>query len=652
MRLVCFLAAATATGATGAASSSLKFASSIGTNMVLQQAPQRSAVWGYTNSTAPVTVRLLAAGTSVPIATVAAVVAPVTGVPGAALSWKAVLPSRAAATGPGGVALAHTLVAAQGSSSINITNVLFGETWVCSGQSNMAFLLENTFNGSLLVQDANNWPEVRLFTTAKTTSAAPLLELLRVEQPWAIANNVSVSDDGSRVSVGAGAGAGLGVGDDNWLYMSAVCYLYGLGVHKALGVPVGLMNTNWGGTAIQDWSSAEAMAACTHKSSSDGDDQPPLRVATHLFNAMVSPLLNHSIAGVVWWQGESNGGAPVPYGCQMPALVADWRVKWHAASEGRTAADFPFGVVQLAGCPDDADSLGGVPIRVFQTGGSGVVPPAMHLPNALMPNTFLATAYDLGDATSPFGAVHIRYKQDVADRLVAAGLRQAYNQSTSYTGPVFARAEVAGVAGTGMEPAVTLYFNNTGAQGLALRAMNVSLAHPQTNWSGATPFEVCTAPGGGVDPRVTCAGAGALAAGEDLDVANMTLEAAVAWCTANASCAGLTARAGGGGGGCGATGVQKVYFKRAIEGRNTDADWVSFTKGTPCALMSRFDGWSQPAKTTVSADGRSVVLSGLPGPVAAVRFAWRSYPCEYKQCGLYSAAEHLPPPPFYAAIDA
>lgn len=274
--------------------------------------------------------------------------------------------------------------------------------WVCSGQSNMAFLLENAFNGTQLVQEANDYPEIRLFTTAKTTSAEPLTELIRVEQPWSVANNLSVSDDGK---------LGVAVGDDDWLYMSAVCYLYGRGLHKALGVPVGLLNTNWGGTVIQDWSSAEAMARCASTTGLTTTGETPVGVATHLFNAMISPLLNHTIAGVIWWQGESNGGAPVPYGCQMPALVADWRQKWFAGSDGRTASDFPFGVVQLAGCPDDTDSLAGVPIRVFQTGGGATVSPPMHLPNRLMPNTFMATAYDLGDATSPFGAVHIRYKQ-------------------------------------------------------------------------------------------------------------------------------------------------------------------------------------------------------------------------------------------------
>jgi len=92
----------------------------------------------------------------------------------------------------------------------------------------------------VVVQDANNYPDLRFMTTRKTRSASPQRELHGVELPWSVSSNVSVSDDGK-----------LGrqdVGDDNWLYMSAVCYLYGRNLHIARGVPVGLLNSNWGGT--------------------------------------------------------------------------------------------------------------------------------------------------------------------------------------------------------------------------------------------------------------------------------------------------------------------------------------------------------------------------------------------------------------------
>ena len=107
----------------------------------------------------------------------------------------------------------------------------------------MAFLLENAFNGSELVQDANNPPHLRMMTTRKTTAGAPLRDLLGpLPLPWAVSRNVSVSDDGKAQ---LGAGSSTGSADDNWLYMSAVCYLFGLNIHKARGYPVGLINSNW-----------------------------------------------------------------------------------------------------------------------------------------------------------------------------------------------------------------------------------------------------------------------------------------------------------------------------------------------------------------------------------------------------------------------
>lgn len=136
-----------------------------------------------------------------------------------------------------------------------------------------------------------------------------------------------------------GSGVGAGSSDDDWLYMSATCYLYGLHLHKALKVPVGLLNTNWGGTIIQSWTTPAALTQC-------GDSTA--MQASHLYNAMIAPLLNQTIKGAVWWQGESNGGAPVKYGCQLPAMIEQWRQGWHAGSNGQTAADFPFGVVQLS----------------------------------------------------------------------------------------------------------------------------------------------------------------------------------------------------------------------------------------------------------------------------------------------------------------
>jgi len=163
----------------------------------------------------------------------------------------------------------------------------------------MAFLVEMAFGGQELVQDANNHPEIRYMTTRKLTAASPLSELGQetnlgswvdgLALKWSVASNVSISDTSS------------GANDDDWLYMSAVCYLFGKNLQQALGVPVGLINTNWGGTMIQDWTPEAAIAQC-----SKGLKAPraPL-VSSHLFNAMIAPLMNVTVKGAVWYQGPT-----------------------------------------------------------------------------------------------------------------------------------------------------------------------------------------------------------------------------------------------------------------------------------------------------------------------------------------------------------
>ena len=206
------------------------FAGSFGSHMVLQRAPQRAVLWGFTDSSGGAV--SIALGTMVVLASLRPYNA-------SALTWRAVLPPTAAANGTDGAPVAHTLrLLKNGSVRAQLDDVLFGDVWVCSGQSNMAFLLEMDMDGARLVQEANRHPSLRFFTTRKLTSRVPLPELPCVsgdadpggctEAAWSVSSNLSVSDHRGAPSL-----------DDDWLYMSAVCYLYGLELLTALGVPVG-----------------------------------------------------------------------------------------------------------------------------------------------------------------------------------------------------------------------------------------------------------------------------------------------------------------------------------------------------------------------------------------------------------------------------
>lgn len=464
MQLIWFFAGATI------AAGSPTFAASYGDHMVLQQAPFQAVVWGFAPAKEALTLTLLNTRSN----DVVDMPAELTPFNSTAFTWRVVLP----ATASGNPAAPHTLILHAGPSApelASLHDVLFGEVWVCSGQSNMAFLTEMAFDGPALVQDANNHPEIRFFTTRKLIANTPLQELGQatnkgrwtrgVELPWSIASNISISDNHHvipRIS--------SSVGDDNWLYMSAVCYIFGKSLQAARKVPVGLINTNWGGTRIENWCPVAALASC----------YPAPIAFAHLFNAMVSPLLNHTIKGVVWYQGESNGGEPEDYSCLLPALVTHWRAAWAAGS--KTDPMFPFGVVQLAG--DLGNDTLALPKFRFtgQTQDTGV------LPNDKIPNSFLATTYDLGDSTSPFGSVHCRYKKEVGERLALGARRVAYAESV-HSGPAFETAAIKQGSDGSLEVAIT--FRDIGAGGLSLATMNISQKYDQTNWMGNTPFEVC-----------------------------------------------------------------------------------------------------------------------------------------------------------------
>ena len=139
-----------------------------------------------------------------------------------------------------------------------------------------------------------------------------------------------------------------------WQYFSAVCWFYGKNIYDKYKVPLGLLSSNWVGTGmpIEAWSSPEALEKCkstqTDDRSVDVNAGPnPHEQSSVLWNAMMYPLLNMSIYGAIWYQGEANSGDPAKYNCTFPAMISDWRSKWNEATGGSTDMTFPFGFVQV-----------------------------------------------------------------------------------------------------------------------------------------------------------------------------------------------------------------------------------------------------------------------------------------------------------------
>ena len=128
--------------------------------------------------------------------------------------------------------------------TIALEDVLFGDVWICSGQSNMQMAVSDIFNSSEEIAMAGNYPKIRVFTAALKPSATPIEELLGIVENWSVASSQSI-------------------GGPSFTYMSAVCWLYGRMIHEGLGGrPIGLVATSWGGTAIELWMPPKALEDC------------------------------------------------------------------------------------------------------------------------------------------------------------------------------------------------------------------------------------------------------------------------------------------------------------------------------------------------------------------------------------------------------
>jgi len=461
----------------------------------------------------------------------------------------------------------------KGKNTITLNDILIGDVWVCSGQSNMDFALSKAKNVDNELKDADI-SGIRLFSVPQETSNIPETDMKSVS--WKVC-----SDEVAKT-------------------FSAVAYFFGKNLNKELNVPIGLIQTSWGGTGIQTWMSKDALSAYPkyqgkieelgkidyqqvnrtkeqrqkewndtlsiyepgvtqkwnmpeysdkdwssinipnswetlgvkgegvgwfrkefflteeqasgngilnlgHVSQTDetflngikvGENRSenrssiypicqgmlksgrnvlavkvcnlwdtgalqspadqiylktnnarlllsgawkfkkgyfsrnpaltysPNSYPTLLFNAMVSPLINFPIKGVIWYQGEQNAGNPKEYSELLPAMIKDWRQKWQIG-------DFPFLIVQLANFmqPDDLSSKSNwAELREAQ---------AMALS---LPNTGLAVAIDIGETED----VHPKNKQDVGSRLASAARKIAYSENVVFSGPTYKRFTVEG----------------------------------------------------------------------------------------------------------------------------------------------------------------------------------------------------------------
>ena len=211
-----------------------RFANYIQNNMVLQRAPHRAVVWGFGDSGVVTTLQMngqiyRTVSESTPVNEFGESI------------WSVTLDPQPA-SGPYAIHVQQPLI--NGTLvTLTVSNVLFGDVWLCSGQSNMQMTVSQIYNGSDEIANADRFPNIRVFTAALQPSDTPVEELIEIRLSWSQASPQSV-------------------GGADWDYMSAVCWLYGRMIHQALNVPIGLIATSWGGTPIEFWMPPIALQEC------------------------------------------------------------------------------------------------------------------------------------------------------------------------------------------------------------------------------------------------------------------------------------------------------------------------------------------------------------------------------------------------------
>ena len=328
-----------------------------------------------------------------------------------------------------------------GKNSITLHDVLVGEVWIASGQSNMEWSMRDTHEASNEVAKATN-PLVRFYTVTKRKADQPLDT---VTNDW-------------RVATSGNAPA-----------FSAVAWYFARDLQRALGVPVGVIHTSWGGSPAEVWMRegvltsnpaykrdifdaypeslrrVQAAVAAWEKEQADakaaGKPFTKRRPGAgwkpcELYNGMIAPLIPYAIQGAIWYQGESNAGRAHQYRTLMADMISNWRHDWDQG-------DFTFLQVQLAPFRDYKPEPGESDWAELREAQNHVA--------KLLPKAGVAVITDVGEEKD----IHPRRKEPVGARLALAARRIAYGQDVVHSGPTYRTMKVKG------DEAI-LTFNNVG----------------------------------------------------------------------------------------------------------------------------------------------------------------------------------------------
>ena len=318
----------------------------------------------------------------------------------------------------------------KGNNEIEVKNIIMGEVWLCSGQSNMQMPMEGWEKQPIvggtedIAASAND--KIRLFEVTRKTSDTPLSD---VEGKWVICSPETVKT------------------------FTAVGYYFGRKVNKDTGYPVGLIASSWGGTLAEAWTREDFLRqddelkavidvyntrfaewqvladAAKQQNQPEparpGRARPQDRYST-LYNAMIAPITNMTIKGAIWYQGESNAGQAYQYRKLFPTMIRNWRCDFNNPQ-------MPFYFVQLANFvthkpQQDVEIYTGEP----RDNNWAELREAQFMTNWLE-YTGMAVTIDIGEANN----IHPGNKKDVGERLALWALAKDYGKKIAYSGPLY-----------------------------------------------------------------------------------------------------------------------------------------------------------------------------------------------------------------------
>lgn len=376
-----------------------------------------------------------------------------------------------------------------GKNKVEVNDVVVGEVWIASGQSNMQWSMSQSTGTADDIKNANS-TRLRLFYVPRVKQDAPAED---VKAKWTHSNPETVKE------------------------FSAVAYYFGNDLQEALKVPVGIIHTSWGGSPAEVWMSEDVLAANADYKRTILDNYQTQRTnyenalaqwekekaaaeqagqefkknrpglgwkPTELYNGMIAPLIPYGINGAIWYQGESNAGRAYQYRSLMADLIKNWRRDW---GQG----DFTFLQVQLA--PWDRNkkrSLAEITKEPVDSDWAELREAQVHVTKVL-PKSGIAVITDVGDKDD----IHPGLKKPVGQRLALAAQAIAYGKKLNYSGPMYKSVKF-------KDGQATISFDHT-AKGLAAgKPSSVTLAGGEANvvTSPVTPTaEKLTSYGGEVE---------------------------------------------------------------------------------------------------------------------------------------------------------